>query len=324
MALVVTARSPVQEAPAGLGVQPALARARPGGVLAWLAVLSAGAGALSLIGDSAARSAPSLTWLSTTALAGDILAALLTLGACATAWLARRDDAALLLAVTLAVVVSATRALSAAVLLSLDAAILAEIASLGLGFLAQGCLVWAAAASLLSPAPGARAPTAQTELFRRVAEVTALVLFGVGLTGVTVRAVGASWACSGVFPDCNGLGALPLGREPLADVQLYHRLLAYVAAGLVLWLTVEAFRTQGARLGRASLVLAGATLLEGGIGAVSVSLSNPPLGQALHTAGAVAAWSAAVGLVALSRRLAPAGAAVASLRVRERSSPTCS
>jgi protoheme IX farnesyltransferase len=317
MSLVVTARSPVQEAHAGLVVRPALVRARPGGALAWLAVLSAGAGALSLIGDGAARSAPSLAWLSTAAVASDVLAGLLTLGACATAWLARRDDAALLMAVTLAVVFSAMRALVAGVLLSLEAAMLADITSLGLGLLAQGCLVWAAAASLVPPAPAAREASARTELFRRVAEVTALVLFGVGLTGVTVRAVGASWACSGVFPDCNGLGVLPLGRDPLADLQLYHRLLAYVAVGLVFWLSVEAFRTQGPRLGRASLVLAGAMVVEGGIGAASVSLSNPPLAQALHTAGAVAAWSSAVGLVALSRRLALPQAAVTRPRIRE-------
>ncbi|HTD78220.1 MAG TPA: heme o synthase, partial [Chloroflexota bacterium] len=294
-------RSPVSEAQAGL-VEPLLSGARPRGIVAWLATLSAVGSALALIAEGSARSAPAVAWLSTAALAVDALAALLALSACGAMWLARRDDAGPLLAVTLAVVVLPVRAVSAAVLLSLDMAILAEITSLGLGFLGLGCLVWAAAASLLAPTL-ARAGTAQAELFRRVAEVTALIVFGVGISGVTVRAVGASWACGGVFPDCNGLGALPLGREPLADLQLYHRLLAYVALALVVWLAIEAFRTQGARLGRASLMLLGATLVEGAIGAVSVSLSNPPFAQALHTAGATAGWSAAVFLVALSHRL---------------------
>jgi protoheme IX farnesyltransferase len=310
VAVVVSARSPVSEGQAGL-VEPLLSSARPRGVVPWLATSSAAGSALALVAEGSARSAPSVAWLSTAALAVDALAALLALTACGAMWLARRDDAGLLLAVTLGVVLTALRAMSAAVLLSLDEAILAEITSLGLGFLGLGCLVWAAAASLLAPTL-ARAGTAQAELFRRVAQASALIMFGVGLTGVTVRAVGASWACGGAFPDCNGLGVLPLGREPLADLQLYHRLLAYVSVALVVWLVIEAFRTQGARLGRASLMLVGASLLEGGIGAVSVSLSNPPLVQALHTAGATAAWSAAVVLVALSYRLGVVQPPVAS------------
>ena len=234
MAVVVSARSPVSDAQAGL-VEPLLSGARPRGIVAWLATLSAVGSALALIAEGSARSAPAVAWLSTAALAVDALAALLALSACGAMWLARRDDAGPLLAVTLAVVLLPVRAVSAAVLLSLDMAILAEIASLGLGFLGLGCLVWAAAASLLATTV-ARAGTPQAELFRRVAEVTALIVFGVGISGVTVRAVGASWACGGGFPDCNGLGALPLGREPLADLQLYHRLLAYVALALVVWL----------------------------------------------------------------------------------------
>jgi heme o synthase len=309
MAIVATARPPVHEPGRGAALaQPLLARVRPRRAVAWLAPASAAGSALALVAEGAARSAPSLVWLSAASAAAEWVAAVLTLGACGAAWLARRDDAGLLLSVTLAVVLSALRAVSTAVLLSLDAAILAEVTSLGIGFLVLGCLVWAATASLI--ASSARlARTRQSELFCRVGEVAALVVFGVALTGVTVRAVGASWACSGTFPDCNGLGMLPLGREPMADLQLFHRLLAYVSVGLVLWLSVEAFRTQGARLGRASLMLVGATALEAGIGAVSVSSSNPPPGQALHTAGAAATWSAAVLVVALSHRL---GSAVAT------------
>ena len=85
-----------------------------------------------------------------------------------------------------------------------------------------------------------------------------------------MRAVGASWACQGTFPDCNGLGALPFGRDPLADIQLYHRLLSYVLLGLVLWLAVEAYRTQRAVQGPPlrSLALLGATVVDAGVGAV--------------------------------------------------------
>jgi heme o synthase len=156
-------------------------------------------------------------------------------------------------------------------------------------------------------------------LFRRVVEVTAFVVFGVGLSGAAVRAVGASWACDGVFPDCNGLGWLPFGRDPLADVQLYHRLLAYVALGLVLWLVVEAFRTQRGTpaVGRASLALLGTVVAQGALGAVSVSVGNPPLLEVLHTAGAALSWSAAVALAVVAHRAgalpAPANRAAALL-----------
>jgi heme o synthase len=136
----------------------------------------------------------------------------------------------------------------------------------------------------------------------------------VGLSGVTVRAVGASWACTGDFPDCNGLGVLPFGRDPLADIQLYHRLLAYVALALVAWLAVEAFRTQRGvpYVARSSLVLLGSTVLQGALGAASVSLLNPPFMQIVHMAGAAASWSAAVVLVAFAHRttVAPAQAPV--------------
>ena len=224
------------------------------------------------------------------------------MSACVATWLTRRSDAGLLLAVTLAVVLVASRAIATAVLLALYLAPLAEVVEAALGLLVLGCLVWAATATLVGPRANAPATAAETQLFRRVAMVTALVIFGAGLSGVEVRAVGASWACVGAFPDCNGLGLLPLGRDPLADLQLYHRLLAYVTLGLVGWLAVEAFRTQGARLGRASSILLGCTILEGGVGGLSVSLSNPPLGQVLHTAAAAATWSAAVTLVALAQR----------------------
>ena len=301
MALVVTARSPV-EAQSSL-LRRGFSRARLGrGAMRWLTSGSAIAYGLALVAESVARVAQSAESAGFAALAVGAIAIALIVSACVATWLTRRSDAGLLLAVTLAVVLVASRAIATAVLLALHLAPLAEVVEAALGLLVLGCLVWAATATLVGPRANAPATAAETQLFRRVAMVTALVIFGAGLSGVEVRAIGASWACVGAFPDCNGLGLLPLGRDPLADLQLYHRLLAYVTLGLVGWLAVEAFRTQGARLGRASSILLGCTILEGGVGGLSVSLSNPPLGQVLHTAAAAATWSAAVTLVALSQR----------------------
>ncbi|MBV9580763.1 MAG: hypothetical protein JO057_19455, partial [Chloroflexi bacterium] len=57
---------------------------------------------------------------------------------------------------------------------------------------------------------------------------------------------------------------MPFGRDPLADIQLYHRLLSYVLVGLVVWLAVEAYRSQRAvrGLALAGVILVGATLVD--------------------------------------------------------------
>jgi protoheme IX farnesyltransferase len=94
---------------------------------------------------------------------------------------------------------------------------------------------------------------------------------------------------------------LPFGRDPLADIQLYHRLLSYVVLAMVAWVTVEAFRSQRG-LARAAIVLLGMTLAQAAIGVASISSANPALTQALHTAGAAATWSAAIALAVLSHR----------------------
>jgi protoheme IX farnesyltransferase len=244
------------------------------------------------------------------------------LGVCVLTWVARRDDAGLLLVATLAVVLVAIRALAPAVLITLDLPTLAEVLALGLGLLVLGCLVWPAAVSFGHSEERSGAPAAEADLFRRVVDVTAFLVFAVGLTGVTVRAVGASWACQGAFPDCNRLGMLPFGRDPLADIQLYHRLLAYVALALVLWVAVEAFRSQRTVIGvgQTSLVLLGSTLAQGAFGAVSVSFDNPPFMQVLHLAGAASTWSAAVVLAALAHRpLPPTGVSAEVVRSPSRS-----
>ena len=256
--------------------------------------------ALVLVAESAARAVPQWPWIDAGRPALTITAASLILATCAAAWLTRRDDGGLLLAATLAPVVAAVRSLTLPVLVGLDLSTLAEVASVGLGLLTVGTLTWFAALPLRGMAEVADSP--QAEMFRRVAEITALVVFAVALSGAMVRAVGASWACGDAFPGCNGLGALPFGREPLADVQLYHRLLAYVALGLAAWLSVEVFRTQRAVAGLVpgALVLFGLILADAAIGALYVSVGTPPLLDVTHTAATLATWSAAIGLVVLS------------------------
>ena len=290
MALVVTARAPARiETGQWLGLRS-------------LVISSALVCAIALVMDSAARALPATASLDAANLLASGAAALLTVAVCVAAWVSRRDDGALLMASTLAVVLTALRGAASAVLVTLDWSTLADVLSSSLGLLAFGAVTWTAAAWPTSPdtseAPPARA------LFCRVAEVATFVLFAVALSGAAVQAVGASWACRGVFPDCNGLGVLPFGRDPQADIQLYHRLLSYVAFGLVAWLTVEAFRTQRSIVGlpQAALVLLGATTLDAAVGAVSVSLDVPPLAEVAHTAATALTWAAAMMLLVVAHR----------------------
>ncbi|HEX8967277.1 MAG TPA: COX15/CtaA family protein, partial [Chloroflexota bacterium] len=263
--------------------------------------------ALGLAAEPITRSAADTPW-------GDAAIATLrlgiagvTLGACIAAWLTRRDDASLLLAATLAPVLMAIRALSAALLMTFGLSTLTEVLSLGLGLLVLASLTWASTLSIVGTHPGTGVRNAQLSLFQRVGEVTALVVFALALSGGAVRAVGASWACGGMFPDCSGLGLLPFGRDSLADIQLYHRLLGYVSLGLVGWLAIEAFRAHRgvAGLGAASVLLVGATVLDAAVGAAVVLFGVPPLAEVAHTAATAATWSVMVGVIALAHR-APA------------------
>src|ERR1051326_679096 len=312
MALVVTARAHA-ETPGPRTLLAAAARWRV------LVIATPTCIALTLVAESAARALPEATWLDSVVTAFTVCAAALVLAVGAAAWLTRRHDSALLLAATLAPTLLALRTVGSALLNTLDLLTFANVTAVSLGLLALGATVWAAAAWTwtLQPAQAQqRADTRQSELFRRVAEVTAFVLFAVALSGAAVQAVGASWACGGAFPDCNGLGALPFGRDPLADIQLYHRLLAYVGLGLVVWLAIEAQRTQARLAGvrRTALLLLGATTLDGVIGAISVSVGVPPVAEVAHTAATAVTTSVAVALVVIAHRATLLDVASAAVR----------
>ncbi|MDQ6670813.1 MAG: heme o synthase [Chloroflexota bacterium] len=317
MALVVSAGSPLEAQP-GAGQssfvpRPRLSRRQLG--LGWLALGGSAWYGLSLVVDNLARDTAPTRMLDLAARIASGGGMLVVLAACIGAWLFRRDSTGLLVAATLAPILVAARAVASGVLVTLELPTLADVAGVALGLLVLGCLVWVGSVSIAAHMAAARTASAEADLFRRVVDVTAFVVFFAGLTGISVRAVGASWACQGQFPDCNGLGALPLGRDPLADIQLYHRLLAYATLALVVWVVVEARRRHRAvpALGRAGLILLGCTVAQGAIGGVSVSTGNPALMQALHMAGAAATWSAAIVLAVFARR----GALTPALSQRE-------
>src|SRR5260370_16039953 len=175
MALVVTARSPVEASATGLEGSIAHARGR-GTALVALPVGATVAYAVLLVVEATVRVAPGGGWPEAVALIAGGLAYLLVAGACVASWVRRRQVAGLLFAAALAPVLAAVRALSVPLLTSLDLMTLADAVDFALGWVVLGALVWAAAGWLPRVSVSARVAAPQTELFRRVAEVTALVV----------------------------------------------------------------------------------------------------------------------------------------------------
>ncbi len=213
MALVVTAPTPVAEQSSALIQATAAAQPRWHALLRWVTLASAAWYAVSLVAEAIARFAQPWGALDAAVEVTTITAVAAVVAVCALTWVARRTDAMMLLLATLAVVLAAVREMSAMILQAMELPTLADVAAQGLGFLVLGCLVWLATLAARSPSARRAIQSAEAELFRRVVDVTVFLVFAAGLTGVTVRAVGASWACQGPFPDCNGLGILPIGTS---------------------------------------------------------------------------------------------------------------
>ena len=160
--------------------------------------------------------------------------------------------------------------------------------------------------------PGVSNPAA----LKRVAvlsSLSAVALFLLLLTGGVVRAAGATWACAG-FPGCDGT-LFPFGRDPLTDLQLFHRTMSYGVLVLLAFTLVRAWQAKSIapELGAAVLAVLGAGVFQFVVGANMVSLGAPPLLRGLHVAGASAVWVSVVLLASLAVRSAsapplPAGA----------------
>lgn len=227
----------------------------------------------------------------------------LILGTTVAAWLWRRHDRAILLLATLVPVLLAIQILLGKVVVELDLATMAVMVHLGFALAILGLLVWITVASAPLPRVRPGEDLLQRKSILPHAAVATGLIFVLLLVGAYVRASGATWACAG-FPDCNGQGPLPFGQNRLMDIQLTHRLLAYLAVGLVGWVAMRAGRGQRhvPAVRTAARLLAAAIVVQAAIGAVAVSIAVPPLLQAMHVAGASATWAASVALTCLAFR----------------------
>jgi protoheme IX farnesyltransferase len=170
----------------------------------------------------------------------------------------------------------------------------------------------AASGSDLVPVLSNRDPALLDAARRRLAGFWALaigamlVTFGQMVVGGLTRALGAGWVCVG-WPGCNGQ-ALPFGASPSIDLQLTHRLMAYLVTALMVWIAVWASRMPflPAAIKRVGLTLVVVVLAQAAIGIVAVLGGPGWFIQTLHVAGATAVWTMVVVLVSMvwqTRRL---------------------
>jgi cytochrome c oxidase assembly protein subunit 15 len=154
------------------------------------------------------------------------------------------------------------------------------------------------AATVLTAGAAWRGGVGATESFVRLAWWTTGVSFLLVALGAAVVSADADHACGESWPDCNGAFAAGGGD---AWLQVAHRSVAYVVAGLAVALAVQAYRGRGPRL--AGTVPLAAVVLQISFGVSLVlageeSAAHEPLAM-LHVAGAGTVWAALVALAAL-------------------------
>lgn len=129
-----------------------------------------------------------------------------------------------------------------------------------------------------------------------------------------VTGAGAHYACGNDFPACNG-SFMPFGQTSLADVQLTHRALMYLASALVIALAVSTLRRRlGAREGQLAAAAAGLLVVQVLLGALNVWI--PEQYEVLilaHMTVATLLWMSVVGL---TLELAPARARASNVSAR--------
>ncbi len=134
--------------------------------------------------------------------------------------------------------------------------------------------------------------------FARLASATTAVGLVLVSVGAAVVSMHADHACGTDWPACNGTF---VAGGPDAAVQVAHRTLAYVVAGLVVALAVLAWRGLGPRLAGTLPLVAVVAQMGFGIGLVvaGTGTGHEILG-ALHVAGSGAVWAALVALAAVA------------------------
>jgi heme A synthase len=148
---------------------------------------------------------------------------------------------------------------------------------------------------------GAIAISGSASTYRASLAAATMAFVTVVLGALTANFPGAASSCRG-FPTCRG-GVMVTGA-PL-DIQLLHRLLAFILFFHVLGLVIGVTRrSEPPPVVRAAQIAGALVVAQVAIAAAMVELRLPPVLQSLHQAAGTLLWIVLFALVLLSRRRA--------------------
>ena len=152
---------------------------------------------------------------------------------------------------------------------------------------------------------------AKTRKFMRLAMTTTLLVYGLLLSGSYVTNSQASLACPG-WPLCGNAPDWAI-QYHLADINIFHRLVATFVGLVMIWTLISALRRRNVAPGQAWIALVAGLLFvaQAGVGGLIVLLKRPEFIAVLHLALATAVWGMLVILAVLAARqlrAAPHGA----------------
>ncbi|HEV2582209.1 MAG TPA: heme o synthase, partial [Ktedonobacteraceae bacterium] len=160
----------------------------------------------------------------------------------------------------------------------------------------------------------------KTRKFARLAITNAILVYGLLLSGSYVTNSNAELACPG-WPICSNppQWAVQLG---LADINVFHRLVATFVGLVMLWTIISALRRRKVAPGQALVALCGGVLFlaQATVGGLVVLLNGPDFVDALHLALATAVWGTMVALAVLAARqlrASPEGQELEEIEARE-------
>lgn len=165
------------------------------------------------------------------------------------------------------------------------------------------------------PKPSQEHP-AKTRKFVRLAMTNALLVYGLLLSGSYVVGSSASLACPG-WPLC-GTAPQWAVQYHLADINVFHRLVATFVGLVLIWTLISAWRRRSVAPGQARVALVAGILFvaQSIVGGLVVLLKKPEFIAGLHLALATAVWGSLVLLAVLAARqlrAAPQGAELEEL-----------
>lgn len=180
-------------------------------------------------------------------------------------------------------------------------------------------LVITAAVFTGKAAPSKEHPN-KTRKFIRLAVTNALLVYGLMLSGSYVVGSGASLACPG-WPLCGNAPAWAI-QYHLADVNVFHRLVATFVGLVLIWTLVSAWRRRNVAPGQAWVAVVAGVLFvaQSIVGGLVVLLGKPEFIAGLHLALATAVWGTLVLLAVLAARqlrVAPQGTELEELVKQE-------